>query len=112
MDKVERRALGFAVWVILALILTLLLDSYIPRLRGLGAALCLPLMVPIVLWNGGNGRDEPQMVTIYSLVNILLWTGIWAVNHFHGPTWLGWALIFTGLVLTLARGAKESGWFK
>jgi hypothetical protein len=48
MDKVQRRALGFAVWVILALIVTLLLDSYVPRLRGLGAALCLPLMVPIV----------------------------------------------------------------
>jgi hypothetical protein len=39
MDKVQRRALGFAVWVILALIVTLLLDSYVPRLRGLGAAL-------------------------------------------------------------------------
>jgi len=49
MDKVQRRALGFAVWVILALIATLVLDSYVPRLRGLGAALCLPLMVPIVL---------------------------------------------------------------
>jgi hypothetical protein len=49
MDKVQRRALGFAVWVILALIVTLLLDSYVPRLRGLGGALCLPLMVPIVL---------------------------------------------------------------
>jgi uncharacterized membrane protein YgaE (UPF0421/DUF939 family) len=49
MDKVQRRALGFAVWVILALIVTLLLDCYVPRLRGLGAVLCLPLMVPIVL---------------------------------------------------------------
>jgi hypothetical protein len=49
MDKVQLRALGFAVWVILALIVTLLLDSYEPRLRGLGGALCLPLMVPIVL---------------------------------------------------------------
>jgi hypothetical protein len=48
----------------------------------------------------------------YNLVNILLWTGIWAVNHFHGPTWLGWTLILTGLVLALARGAKENGWFK
>ncbi len=46
MDKVQRRALGFAIWVILALIVTLLLNSYVPRLRGLGAALCLPLMVP------------------------------------------------------------------
>ena len=49
MDKVQRRALGFAVWVILALIVTLLLDSYEPLLQGLGGALCLPLMVPIVL---------------------------------------------------------------
>jgi hypothetical protein len=49
MDKVQRRALGFAVWFILALIVTPLLDSYVPRLRGLGAVLCLPLMVPIVL---------------------------------------------------------------
>ena len=48
----------------------------------------------------------------YFLLDILLWTGIWAVNHFHAPTWLGWALILTGLVLTLARGAKENGWFK
>jgi hypothetical protein len=48
----------------------------------------------------------------YNLVNILLWTGIWAVHHFHGPTWLGWTLILTGLVLALARGAKENGWFK
>jgi hypothetical protein len=48
----------------------------------------------------------------YFLVNTLLWTGIWAVNHFHGPTWLQWTLILTGLVLTLARGAKENGWFK
>jgi hypothetical protein len=49
MDKAQRRALGFAVWVILALIVTLLLDSYVLRLRGLGGVLCLPLMVPIVL---------------------------------------------------------------
>ncbi len=49
MDKVQRRALGFAAWVNLALTGTLLLDSYVPRLRGLGGALCLPLMVPIVL---------------------------------------------------------------
>jgi hypothetical protein len=49
MDKVQRRALRFAVWVILALIVTLLLNSYVLRLRGLGGALCLPLMVPIVL---------------------------------------------------------------
>jgi hypothetical protein len=49
MDKVQRRALGFAVGVILVLIVTLLLDSYIPRLRGLGAALCLPLMVRMLL---------------------------------------------------------------
>ena len=48
----------------------------------------------------------------YFLVNILLWTEIWQVNHFHGPTWLGWTLILTGLVLALARGAKENGWFK
>src|ERR1700722_20650577 len=33
----------------------------------------------------------------YSLVNILLWPGIWAVNHFDGPTWLGWTLISHGL---------------
>jgi hypothetical protein len=49
MDKVQRRAFGFAAWVILALIVTLLLDSYVPHLRGFGAALCLPLIVPFVL---------------------------------------------------------------
>jgi hypothetical protein len=48
----------------------------------------------------------------YSLVNILLWPGIWAVSHFHGPMWLGWTLILTGLVMALARGGKENGWFQ
>jgi hypothetical protein len=53
-----------------------------------------------------------RWLQVYFLVNTLLWTGIWAVIQFHGPTWLGWTLILTGLVLTLARGAKENGWFK
>jgi hypothetical protein len=48
----------------------------------------------------------------YFLVNILLWTGMEAVSHLHGPTWLGWTLILTLLVLPLARGARENGWFK
>jgi hypothetical protein len=54
MGKVQRRALRFAAWVILAVTVTLLLDSYVPRLRGLGGALCLPLMVPIVLMERRN----------------------------------------------------------
>ena len=49
MDKVQRRALRFAVWVLLALIVTLLLNSYVPRLRSLGGLLCLPLVIPITL---------------------------------------------------------------
>lgn len=48
----------------------------------------------------------------YFLVDTLLWTGILAVIPFHGPTWLQWTLILAGLVLALARGAKENGWFK
>jgi hypothetical protein len=55
---------------------------------------------------------SPRWLKAYFLVNILLWAGLWAVYHFHGPTWLGWTLILTGLVLTLARGAKENGWLK
>jgi hypothetical protein len=52
---------------------------------------------------------SPSWLKAYFLVNTLLWTGILAVYHFHGPTWLQWTLILTGLVLTLARGAKENG---
>jgi hypothetical protein len=63
MDKVQRRALGFAVWVILALIVTLLLDSYVPRLRGLGGACACRSWFRLCLWNGANGSDEPQMAT-------------------------------------------------
>jgi hypothetical protein len=48
----------------------------------------------------------------FFLVNALLWMGVWATNHFHGPKWVGGTLVLTGLVLTLARGAKENGWFQ
>ena len=60
MDKVQRRALGFAVWVILALIVTLLSTLTYPGCGVWAEPCACRSWCRLCLWNGGNGSDEPR----------------------------------------------------
>jgi len=64
MDKLQRRALGFAVWVILGSHRDPTTRLLRPPAAGFGRMPCAcRSWFRLCLWNGGNGSDEPQMAT-------------------------------------------------
>jgi hypothetical protein len=55
------------------------------------------------------GRRSLQ---VYFLITAVLLAVFLALDHFHAPSWMGWSVVVTLFVLTLARLAKDRGWFR